>query len=615
MLKWLLITLLACLFLCCPVAVLAQKNDLRTGIKVPFTVFETTDSTLTLQEIRTNAFNFRAKDSIIEKTKPNQIYWIKVDFSKELKTILKDSLWFLRSYKYEFGSLYYQENSQVKETLFGVFEVAKNPSSKLYGSGHPFNAQSLFDGKYLYLKVRKVTYRDQVSKWQFSYVSSLQNELIESYYSRKDLQYVLPVYTFDGICLVMFILTLAFFLYSKRLEFLFYTLYVLFLFLYLSSDILQLHDTLFGQYGLASYGFFQVTQVLINFFYILFVMYYLNTKVDYPKLHLALKSVAYILAVVIILDSFFLATSSFYSNIYILNIERIIMTLFGLFGMIYLLFVSKDKLGYFIVSGSFLYMIGALGLLFFKVRAYMILGSSLEILIFASGLTYKMQQENKEKLRFQRDSLVNENRALRAQMNPHFIFNSLSSIQNLITKGKKESAIKYLNKFSQLMRNLLESSFDTNVLLSDEVLLLEKYLQLEALRFNDSFIYSISMDADINPDVIEIPSLLVQPFIENAILHGLLNKSGNDKELNVHFSYEWPFLFCDVEDNGVGRSVANERNTIYPNRNKSRGIEVTQKRLELLNKSEINAIVITDKYDTKGNPTGTLVRIKIATEN
>ena len=302
------------------------------------------------------------------------------------------------------------------------------------------------------------------------------------------------------------------------------------------------------------------------------------------------------------------------ANIHLMNFERITMTSFGLGGMIYLLLKTKDKLGYFIVIGSFLYMVGALALLFTQTRIYMVLGSSLEILIFACGLTYKIQQEYQAKLKFQKESLLFENKALRAQMNPHFIFNSLSSIQHLIISGKKEASIKYLNKFSLLMRNLLESSIETNVVLTEEISLLEKYLELESLRFSESFQFSITVDEQLDPDTVEVPALIVQPFVENAILHGLLKKNEGEKLLQIRFKKVAHFIICEVEDNGIGRQASEALESELKNSKKSRGIEVTEKRLKMLNKSEDVFFQIIDKTDKMGKATGTLVIIKIGIE-
>ena len=117
--------------------------------------------------------------------------------------------------------------------------------------------------------------------------------------------------------------------------------------------------------------------------------------------------------------------------------------------------------------------------------------------------------------------------ALRGQMNPHFIFNSLNSIQHFITIRDKEEALNYLSKFSKLIRKILENSREDTVSISNELQLLELYVQLEQLRFNNKFDYHISIDQKIDVENLEIPPLLIQPYIENAILHVFINN--NDK--------------------------------------------------------------------------------------
>ena len=593
---------------------IAQDILDRSGVQLPIKVFITKNQDLTLEDILAEKPEFKSPEFLQKKSNPTDVYWIQVDFIDYLNTIDQDSIWYLRNTSFDYLSIFYTKNNAISEIKRGTFEHKDNGPSILYTSGFAFNKASLVQDRYLYLKAKRTVFIDHLARWGVRFGSKLQNELLVGFYSKKDLDKLRPVYTFTGICVVMFILTLAYFLYSKRIEFLYYSLYVLFLVFYLSSDIYHLHEIFFGQVGLLSYSFFQASQIIINLFYILFIIYYLDSKTHYPKLHIALKIIVYLLLIFIALEVFFVLSSNFMASIHLMNLERIVMTVFGLAGMIYLLIKTKDKLGYFIVIGSFFYMIGALALLFTQVRMYMVLGSSLEIFIFACGLTYKIQQEYQAKLKFQKESLLFENKALRAQMNPHFIFNSLSSIQHLIISGKKEASIKYLNKFSLLMRNLLESSIETNVILTEEISLLEKYLELESLRFNKSFQYTITVDEQLDPDSVEVPALIVQPFVENAILHGLLKKVEGEKQLQIRFSKEERFIICEVEDNGIGRSAAESLKTGLKNSKKSRGIEVTEKRLQILNKSEDISFQIIDKTDELGNATGTLVIIKIGIE-
>ncbi|GAA4279444.1 hypothetical protein GCM10022259_41690 [Aquimarina mytili] len=595
----------------------AQNDNKQHRIEIPIKIYKTTNDTLLIDQITESDHLFLPSSSFSEKTKPTDTYWIKIDFIEELDALKKDSLWYLNLNKYNFSyaSIFYVANNSIVEKLFGSFNDPKTTKSILHPSGIAFKTNSLIKNRFLYLKVKRVKYFESVSSWKVYYVSKETQNLNSQFYSWEDIKTLIPKYLFTGICLIMFILTFAFYITSKKIEFLFYSLYVIWLFVYLNGDVLRTNNLLFGGDTIVSYWLFQIAQVFINLFYVLFVMYYLDTKREYPKLWYIINVIISILSVIIILDTLFFYIEYFTGHLFIMNVQRLVMTLFGVGGMFYLLFYAKDRLPYFIVTGSFLYMIGAWFLFFFGNTTYMIMGSALEITVFALGLSYKIQQEHIEKIHYQKESFINNNKALRAQINPHFIFNSLNSIQNLILSNDKESAVKYLNKFSLLMRNLLESSIETSVILSEEIKLLKKYLELESLRFDNTFNYTIELEENLNPDAIEIPMLIVQPFIENAILHGLLNKNGTDKNLAIRFKTKQNTIICEVEDNGVGRSNSSEINSILKKTNKSRGVEVTKKRLQLLDPSKNeNNIEFIDKTDHTGQPLGTKVIIKIPTE-
>lgn len=205
-----------------------------------------------------------------------------------------------------------------------------------------------------------------------------------------------------------------------------------------------------------------------------------------------------------------------------------------------------------------------------------------------------------------------ESRMLRSQINPHFIFNSLGSIQHFITSNEKVSALKYLSKFSSLLRQVLEDSVTNNLVLEEELKLLGIYLELEALRFEDGFTYQISTDPSLDIYNLEVPVLLIQPFIENAILHGLLPKTG-DRLLNIYYFQEANWLCCRVTDNGIGREASGLSNSNRSLKIPSRGLEVTGRRLCALN-PEIpldELIKIADLKNENGEALGTEVLIKI----
>jgi ligand-binding sensor domain-containing protein len=208
--------------------------------------------------------------------------------------------------------------------------------------------------------------------------------------------------------------------------------------------------------------------------------------------------------------------------------------------------------------------------------------------------------------------------ALRGQMNPHFIFNSLNSIQHFITTRDKEEALNYLSKFSKLIRKILENSRENTVSISNEVQLLELYIQLEQLRFGNKFDYHIAIDENIDMENTEIPPLLIQPYIENAILHGLINKNGKG-DLWLSLERNNGMLICKIEDNGIGRARSQEIEQGKVSRHRSLGIKVTEERIsglfELLDyKMEViteDLFELKQASEEKPQPAGTRVTISI----
>jgi len=197
--------------------------------------------------------------------------------------------------------------------------------------------------------------------------------------------------------------------------------------------------------------------------------------------------------------------------------------------------------------------------------------------------------------------------ALRAQMNPHFLFNSLNSIKSLILKTKEKEASEYLSKFSTLLRSILNNSEKQKIKLSEEIEALRLYIELEALRFASDFNYQIQIDKTIDSSFIRIPPLLLQPFVENAIWHGLLPKTSSHAKLNINIIRQEDFLFFEIEDNGVGRK--NECEQPEKENQKPMGINITRKRIEILHKE--NDIEIIDLVDNNQSALGTKVLIKL----
>ena len=203
-----------------------------------------------------------------------------------------------------------------------------------------------------------------------------------------------------------------------------------------------------------------------------------------------------------------------------------------------------------------------------------------------------------------------EMKALKAQMNPHFIYNALNSIQSLVADNKQQEAIKYISKFAKLLRQVLEQSGKNLVTLDKELNTLELYIQLEMLRMNMQLNYSVSFDEQILPEKEWVPPLILQPFVENALWHGLNRKEG-EKKLDVTISSDDEWIFATIADNGIGRQKATELKAGNHNYPRSMGMEITGKRLQLVNHDPNTSFVINDLRDKDGNPAGTEACIKI----
>lgn len=206
-----------------------------------------------------------------------------------------------------------------------------------------------------------------------------------------------------------------------------------------------------------------------------------------------------------------------------------------------------------------------------------------------------------------------EMKALRAQMNPHFIFNSLNSIQKYILKNDSFEASQYLTKFSKLIRLILDHSNQNYILLSSEAELLKLYIEIEALRFDNQFEYEIVVDDSLNTVIIQIPSMIIQPYVENAIWHGLLHKETKGKLTLQITRFDENNIKVLVTDDGIGRQKAHELKSKQVLKKKSYGLQITEDRISILNKTQSNktTLKIHDLIDENGNASGTQIELII----
>ncbi len=248
---------------------------------------------------------------------------------------------------------------------------------------------------------------------------------------------------------------------------------------------------------------------------------------------------------------------------------------------------------------------------FFESMYFIIPAISL-LLITTGVLVYFGIKKFKTHLEWKANLTRVEQQALLAQMNPHFIFNSLNSVQRYIMANDKESAHTYLQKFASLIRKVLENSSQPTITLGEEIDMLKLYLQIESSRFDDGFDFEISVQDD---DIwqYEIPTMLLQTFVENAVWHGLMNKESRGK-INLRFSrMDKKFICCEIEDNGIGRKKAAAKKSKESVKHKSKGTRIVKKRIELLNLKAQQKI----RYETidleqrNSELSGTLVRLEI----
>ena len=194
----------------------------------------------------------------------------------------------------------------------------------------------------------------------------------------------------------------------------------------------------------------------------------------------------------------------------------------------------------------------------------------------------KIRNEQEEKERISTQMAELELKALSSQMNPHFLFNSLNSIKSLINQHKNVEASDFIIRYSRLIRKILNNSRSKFVRLQEEVDVITLYLELEKLRLGDSFTYEIQMDEDVDADFIEIPPSLLQPYVENSIWHGLLNKERGDKHLSINIRKLNDFLEIRIKDNGIGREASRAIQSQSILKNKSLGTTISKERINLI---------------------------------
>ena len=244
-----------------------------------------------------------------------------------------------------------------------------------------------------------------------------------------------------------------------------------------------------------------------------------------------------------------------------------------------------------------------------NIKIYALAG--LAFLLIVIGIGYRVRLKN----RFYKQLSEIEMRALRAQMNPHFIFNCLASINRYIVKSDTKTASAYLTKFSKLIRLILDNSANEAVTIDAEIQTLKLYLDMESLRFGGSFQYEIQTDKITQSDSTAIPAMIVQPYIENAIWHGLLQRpTGPPGKLWLRFAQmNQHTLRIEIEDNGIGRKKAAELRSKDTIKSKSYGMQISKDRIQIINSQyrSQSSVTVEDLFDNAGNAVGTKVILQL----
>lgn len=532
-------------------------------------------------------------------------YWLKVDFSPFLDILQRSDSIYLYPGNLELATLYFFPHG-IADSL-NLTRLMPNDLRRatLHSMEYvKISTQDLLSGSSLLIKVKfmRATPNLDTRTVRFSDLGS--HAIFSKFVSEGSFKSQVLAFFFLGVAAVLMVFNLILFFNMRERQYIYYGGFLLFQLIYYSQISPYLaqnfgYDELYFYYWLTT-----IAQLLINFFYLLFIRHFLDFPRFLPKFDKVVLGIAALLAVLILANSYliFLKPYSILQS-QLMDFQRYFMAGFAFFGVGYLFFYYPNTLKYFVISATLIFTTGALMTMFLLDLDYMVGGSTIESIIFALGLSYKIKVISQTKRQVENEAYQTKMGALRAQINPHFIFNSLSSIQHLISSGQKEAALSYLSKFSKFVRQVLENSIDVQVTLEKELELLKVYLDLESLRFDHAFRYQIEVPEQFDLSFFEVPMLIVQPFVENAIKHGLMPKRAGERVLIIRFTEEDKSIRCEIEDNGIGRKAAALlKKTDY---RPSRGMALTEERLKLINRGQQESQIQVDDL-----PEGTRVTIK-----
>lgn len=410
----------------------------------------------------------------------------------------------------------------------------------------------------------------------------------------------------QGVLFILIIYHASAFAFTKDKSLGIYAAYLFFVFLYLIPKTNNESSILLANYFS---GFFRKTNWVIQVYYWLLYAWFSLLFLSINKKSKPLSNVInwYIKIGFIISTILFLIDSFFFENSYFVWYFIFVfmpLSLVVVFVFIRTIRKFKDPINTFFTVGVVFFVgFSLLSIVFsyfprFFVKHFspidiFVFGVLIEAIVLSIGLGYKFFLFREESFKLQQvknafENEINELKlaSLHAQMNPHFIFNALNSIKLYIINNDRDRAAHYLTRFSKLIRKILEASSKNEVSLKEELETMDLYLNIENIRFQNTIIISVKVQEVINLEQIKLPPLILQPFLENAIWHGLSSKKG-DKKLTINvFKSSEDFVEIDIEDNGIGRKASAKIKAEKAIQRKSVGIKLTKERLDRFNKNQ-----------------------------
>jgi len=409
-----------------------------------------------------------------------------------------------------------------------------------------------------------------------------------------------------GGLFVLFIYHFLIFFQNRSKLYLYYSLYLLALSIYLFQHILPDSASVFYDYFNFSIQFFAYAA------YVAFARDLLDTRAHLIKWD---KYFEIEVKILLILSAVFILIQLFLGRSYQLKAFAVIapfLTIFTLVSYYVIIANIRDNSARYFVFGSLVYVLLA-NVSFFEIilgpeifinngiqpMFFVYLGAILQCIIFSiilGSIIKKIQEKSKNaelrlavKLKEMEELKMT---TLQSQMNPHFLFNSLNSINNFVLKNEIEKASDYITKFSKLIRVILNSSSSPTSSLSEELTILALYVKLEQMRVTGGFNYKVTIDKNLNLDSIQVPPLFLQPFIENAIWHGIMKKEG-EKIIDLSIKEDNGYVLCVILDNGVGINQT-KKITHLSQKRKFFGAKATENRIRILHKNDGVEIQTTD---------------------